>query len=174
MATWDDVKKADIKPPTSKKEIKEARQLRRENQKTYDNYNVEEGEGYRSRLEALWVSEFENCDSLVCVECVQVPVWITGPYGRFLGSYTPDLVIESGPNRDRTYVELKPNHKLAMADDRPVRALELNPGYKFIVIGGYSYSKRGVTCRLLTGDKELVRKNVPVKEVLRFLGCGEE
>jgi hypothetical protein len=58
-----------------------------------------------------------------------------------------------------------------MEDDRQKRALELNPGYKFAVIGGYPYSKKGVTVRLLTGKKEIVHKNVQVCDVLKFMEC---
>jgi hypothetical protein len=158
----------------TKKDIKEAQKLRNANQKVYDSHKVEkievDGVVFRSRLEALWVAEFENCDSLHCVECVKVPLWITGPYGVFLGDYTPDLVIYNSDG-STSFVELKPNHKLAMADDRQKRALELNPAYRFVVIGGYPYSQRGVTVRMLTGKKESVNKNVKVPEVLKFLGC---
>lgn len=158
-----------------KKASKEAQKLRQKNQEFYDSHNVEpteyNGQVFRSRLEALWVAEFEDCDSLLCVECVQVPVWIDGPYGRFLSTYKPDLIIESGSNRDRIYVELKPNKELAMADDRQKRALELNPKYKFVIIGGYPYQSRGVTIRMLTGTKEQVKDHIQVSEVLKFLGC---
>lgn len=148
----------------------EAHQARQQNQKAYDRFNVEATNGHRSRLEALWVEQFERCDSLRCVECVFLPVFIDGPYGRFLSDYQPDLVIDL-PDGSTVYVELKPNHELAMADDRQKRALDLNPEYRFVVIGGYPYSKRGVTVRMLTGLGEEVHKYIKVPQVLKFLGC---
>lgn len=148
----------------------EAHQIRQQNQEAYDSHNIEPTNGYRSRLEALWVAEFETCDSLQCVECVKVPVWIEGPYGKFLSNYVPDLVVET--QEGRVFVELKPNHDLAMADDRQKRALELNPKYRFVVIGGYPWSKKGVTVRMMTGTQEIVHKKVPVSQVLALLGCG--
>ena len=157
------------------KKAKEAHALRQKNQKTYDSHNVEptelaDGTVVRSRLEALWVAEFEGCDSFHCIECAQVPVWIEGSYGPFLSNYKPDLVIYLADGSS-VFVELKPTHELAMADDRQKRALKLNPRYKFAVIGGYPYSKRGVTLRLLTGKQELIHKNVPVCDVLKFMEC---
>jgi hypothetical protein len=157
------------------KKVREARKLRKLNQEYYDSHNVEpttlaDGTVVRSRLEALWIAEFENCESLTCFECVQVPLWIEGPHGRFLSNYAPDLSI-SLADGSTVYVELKPNHELAMADDRPKRALELNPRYRFVIVGGYPYSKRGVTVRMLTGTKEEVHEKVPVCDVLKFLEC---
>lgn len=161
-------------PKKLTKAAKEAIQLRQQNQEYYDSHNVEpmilDGKVFRSRLEGLWYEQFKNCDSLVCVECSKVPVWIEGPYGRFLSDYKPDLTI-SLADGSQVYVELKPNHEVAMADDRQKRALELNPKYKFVVIGGYPYSKRGVTLRMLTGKKELLHKHVQVCDVLKFLEC---
>lgn len=157
MADWDKV-------------ANEAHQLRQQNQEAYDATNVEPTDGYRSRLEALWVAEMDQCESLHCVECVRVPVWITGPYGKFLSNYTPDLVVDTPDGR--VFVELKPNEELALADDRQKRALELNPRYRFVVIGGYPYQGRGVTVRMLTGDKEIIHKKVQVRQVLSLLGCG--
>lgn len=158
----------------NKKESTAAHKLRQKNQEYYDSHNVEptevDGQAFRSRLEALWYEEFKDCDSFHCVECVQVPVWIDGPFGKFLSNYKPDLTIYLADG-STAFVELKPNHDLAMADDRQKRALELNPRYKFVVIGGYPYSKRGVTVRMLTGKKEFVKKNVQVCDVLKFLEC---
>lgn len=151
----------------------QAHELREKNQEFYDSSNVEptehNGRVYRSRLEALWVAEFDDCDSLECVECVQVPVWIDGPYGRFLSNYKPDLVIQTGT--ERCFVELKPNKELAKADDRQHRAGLLNPKYRFVVIGGYPYESRGVYVRLVSGGKEMTVEKMPVDEVLKFLGC---
>lgn len=153
---------------------KEALKLRQQNQEYYDAHNVEptevEGQVFRSRLEALWYEELKNCESFSCVECARVPVWIDGPYGKFLSEYKPDLTIETTDGLV-VYVELKPNHKLAMADDRQKRALELNPKYRFIIIGGYPYTKRGVTVRMMTGKQEVVHKYVKVCEVLSLLEC---
>lgn len=152
------------------KESKKAHQLRQDRDKAYDKFNIEPTDGYRSRLEALWVAEFEGCDSLECVECTMVPVWIDGPYGRFLSDYKPDLTI-SLRDGSKVFVELKPNHKLAMEDDRQKRALELNPRYRFVVIGGYPYSKRGITVRMMSGSSEVMHEKVPVCEVLKLLEC---
>lgn len=153
-----------------KKVSEEAHQVRQKNQEAYDEFNVEPTDGYRSRLEALWVAELEECEFFQCVECELVPVWIDGPYGRFLSNYKPDIVIQNADGK--IFVELKPNHELAMADDRQKRALELNPKYKFMIIGGYPYQGRGVTVRMLTGKKESVNKDIQVSDVLKFLGCG--
>lgn len=146
-------------------------QIRQEIDDIYRQSNVEPTDGFRSRLEALWVAEFEGCSEIICVECTRVPLWITGPYGKFLSNYNPDITVESKTG-DRTFVELKPTTEMALTDDRPTRALELNPHYKFVVIGGYPYQGRGVTVRLLTGTQEKVYKQVSVPEVLKFLGCG--
>lgn len=151
------------------KVAEEAHQLRQKNQEVYESHNAEPTNGYRSRLEALWVAEFEACDTLHCVECVKVPIWIDGPYGRFLSNYTPDLVVETGT--ERIFVELKPNKELAKDDDRQHRAGQLNPKYKFMVIGGYPYESRGVYVRLVSGGKEMTVEKMPVDEVLKFLGC---
>lgn len=165
------VKKTVKKPG---KAAKEALKLRKANQDFYDAHNVEpmevDGQVFRSRLEALWYDELKHCESLVCVECARVPVWIEGPYGKFLSEYKPDLTIET-TDGSLVYVELKPNHQLAMTDDRQKRALELNPKYRFVVIGGYPYTKRGVTVRMLTGKNEVVHKYVKVCEVLKLLEC---
>ncbi len=181
MGVWDEITNL---PTPSKKELKrqekaskEALKQRQTTQKYYDRYKVEsaehEGLVFRSRLEALWYDELKDCESFTCFECVKVPVWIDGPYGRFLSNYEPDFHVTL-VDGSSVYVELKPNHGLALADDRPNRALELNPKYKFVVIGGYPYSKRGVTVRMLTGKGETVHKYVQVPEVLKFLGCGDE
>jgi hypothetical protein len=178
MGVWDDIQKL---PTPTKKELKkqekvskEAHKQRQATQKYYDKFQVEsaeiEGLIFRSRLEALWYEELKDCDSFTCFECVKVPVYIDGPYGKFLSNYEPDFHITLSDGSS-IYVELKPNHKLALADDRPKRALELNPKFKFVVIGGYPYSKRGVTVRMLTGKGETVHKYVQIPEVLRFLGC---
>lgn len=156
---------------TQKKASKKAHQERKARDQAYESFNIEPTDGYSSRLEALWVAEFDGCDSFQCVECVRVPLWIDGPFGRFLSDYKPDIVI-SLADGTRVFVELKPNHELAMDDDRQKRALELNPRYRFVVIGGYPYQKRGVTVRMLTGDKEVVHKNTPVSSVLELLECG--
>lgn len=154
---------------------REAHQLRQRNQEYYDTHTVEptiasDGTVCRSRLEALWLEEFLGCEAFECMECVQVPLLIDGPYGRFPSNYMPDLVVS---NQDgRIFVELKPNRKLALDDDRQERALQLNPHYKFVVIGGYPYSKRGVTVRLLTGTDKKTYSDVPVETVLRLLGCA--
>lgn len=168
------VKKTTQRPS---KEAKKAHKLRQQNQKYYDSHNVEptetEGTVFRSRLEALWYDELKNCESFTCFECVKVPVWIEGPFGKFLSTYSPDLHI-SLADGSSVFVELKPNHDLAMADDRQKRALELNPKYRFVVIGGYPFSSRGVTIRMMTGKNEIVKKNVKLREVLTFLECGCE
>lgn len=177
-SVWDDIKYVKPDPKEVKKQEragKRAHKQRQETQKQYDKFNIEpttleDGTELRSRLEALWVAEFETCDSFNCIECISVPLWIDGSYGKFLSSYTPDLSLTIADGTT-VLVELKPNHKLAMADDRPKRALELNPQYKFIIIGGYPYSKRGVTVRMLTGKKELVHKYIQVCDVLKFLDC---
>lgn len=157
-----------------KKAAKQAHKLRQENQKHYDQFKVEstevEGLVFRSRLEALWYEELKDCESFMCFECVQVPVWIDGPYGKFLSTYSPDFSISLADGTS-VFVELKPNHKLAMEDDRQKRALELNPKYRFVIIGGYPYTKRGVTVRMLTGKNEDVHKYVKVCDVLSFLEC---
>lgn len=180
MGVWDNLNtKPDPKAQKrQERAAKKAHKQRQETQKQYDKFNIEpstldDGTEVRSRLEALWVAEIDSCESFHCLECVQVPIWIDGSYGRFLSNYTPDLVIYLSDG-STTFVELKPNHKLAMADDRQKRALELNPSYKFVVIGGYPYSKRGVTVRMMTGTKEIVHKYVPVCDVLRLLECGCE
>jgi hypothetical protein len=178
MGVWDDIQNIKVDPKAQKKQEragKKAHKQRQEIQKSYDKFNIEpttleDGTEVRSRLEALWVAEFEGCNSFHCLECVEVPLWINGSYGRFLSSYTPDLVIYLSDGTT-SFVELKPNHKLAMADDRPKRALELNPDYKFVVIGGYPYSQRGVTVRMLTGKKEVTHRYVQVCEVLKLLEC---
>ena len=177
MGVWDDIKNIKEDPKQKKRQEragKQAHKKRQENQKYYDKFAVEsteiEGLVFRSRLEALWYDELKDCNSFTCFECIKVPVWIDGPYGRFLSSYEPDFHI-SLSDGSSVFVELKPNHKLAMDDDRPKRALELNPGYRFIIIGGYPYSKRGVTVRMLSGKKELVHKYVQVCDVLKFLEC---
>lgn len=180
MGVWDNIGNL---PVPSKKELKQqekaskkAHKQRQETQKYYDKFSIEstevEGLVFRSRLEALWYDELKDCESFTCFECVKVPVWIDGPYGRFLSNYEPDfhISLEDGTS---VYVELKPNHKLAMADDRPARAVELNPKYRFIIIGGYPYSKRGVTVRMVTGKGETVHKYVQISEVLKFLGCSD-
>lgn len=153
----------------------EAHKLREANRKTYDATSVEptevDGRVFRSRLEALWYEEFKDCESFDCFECSLVPVWIEGPFGKFLSNYKPDLsiILKDGT---KVFVELKPNHELAMADDRQKRALELNPRYRFVVIGGYPYQSRGVTVRMLTGKQELVHQKVQVCEVLKFMECN--
>lgn len=123
----------------------------------------------RSRLEAEWLEELIDCDHFKCVECVQVPVWIEGPYGRFLRNYKPDLAVDNVDGQ--ILIELKPTVKLALEDTRQKRALELNPRFKFIVIGGYPNRKNGVLVRLLTGNQEKVYDGVSTCEVLQFLGC---
>lgn len=178
MGIWDDVNKpVKLDPKVQKaqeKAGKKAHKKRVQIDKQYKQFNVETVEAddlvFRSRLEALWYDELKDCDSFVCFECVQVPLWIDGSFGRFLASYSPDFAIEL-TDGSTVFIELKPNHKLAMADDRQKRALELNPSYKFVIIGGYPYSQRGVTVRMLTGDKEVVNKRVQVADVLKFLGC---
>jgi hypothetical protein len=161
---------------TQRKLSKKAHELRQKQQEGYNEFNVEptevNGTPVRSRLEALWIEELSDCDSFKCVECVKVPVWIDGPYGKILGNYQPDLLIETAEGK--ILVELKPTKKLALIDDRPKRALELNPKMKFMVVGGYPYSQRGVTVRLLTGDREKVYNEVNVCQVLEFLGCNCE
>lgn len=160
--------------PKKTKETAAAHQLRQRNQDYYDSHNVEpteiDGQAFRSRLEALWFEEFKDCESFHCVECIQVPLWIEGPFGKFLSNYKPDFTIYLADGSS-VFVELKPNHELAMTDDRQKRALELNPRYKFVVIGGYPYTKKGVTVRLLTGKNELVYKNIKVCDVLKFMEC---
>lgn len=157
-----------------KKAAKEATKIRQHTQDLYDKFTVEpaeiEGVVFRSKLEALWYEEFKGCDSFICFECVQVPLLIDGRFGQFQATYEPDFHIILSDNTS-VYVELKPNHKLAMADDRQKRALDLNPKNRFVVIGGYPYSQRGVTVRMLTGDKESVHRYIQVAEVLSFLGC---
>lgn len=152
-----------------------AHKLRQANQEYYDSHNVEptevDGQVFRSRLEALWYEEFKDCPSFECFECARLPVWIDGPFGRFLSEYKPDLTIILGDG-SKIFIELKPNHDLAMADDRQKRALELNPKYKFVVIGGYPYQSRGVTVRMMTGKKEINRKNVQVCDVLKLMECN--
>lgn len=160
-----------IKSKGSKASEKTAFQLRQDNQERYDKWNVEpttleDGTVVRSRLEALWVAELEVCDSFRCVECVKVPLWIEGPYGKILGNYKPDILIELN-NGNRIFVELKPTADLALADDRAKRALELNPKYKFVIIGGYPYNKR-LTVRLLTGENEKTYPNMKVCDILKF------
>jgi len=154
-----------------KKVSDEAHQERKKRDAIYESHNVEPTDGYRSRLEALWVAQFEQCESFHCVECTKVPLWIDGPYGRFLSNYTPDLVIYL-KDGSTVFVELKPNHELAVQDDRQKRALELNPRYKFAVIGGYPYESRGVTLRMLTGKQEQVHRYVQVSDVLKFMECN--
>lgn len=87
-----------------------------------------------------------------------------------LSNYKPDFLFETATG-DRVLVELKPTHELAMTDDRQKRALELNPKMKFAVIGGYPYDKK-ITVRMMTGDKEIVHRNVPLSAILDLLGCG--
>lgn len=150
-------------------------QKRQDRDDAYEAFNVEptvlaDGTIVRSRLEALWVEQLADCDSFKCIECVQVPLWIEGPYGVFLSNYKPDLKIEL-EDGSTVMVELKPTAALALDDDRQKRALELNPSYKFIVIGGYPYTRKGVTVRLLTGKQEKIFKSVSVCDVLKFLGC---
>lgn len=158
----------------NKKAAKVATKLREQTQEYYDQFKTEsikvDGLAFRSKLEALWYEEFKDCASFVCFECVKVPVMIDGQFGRFQGDYEPDFLISLADGTS-VYVELKPNHKLAMVDDRPKRALELNPKYRFVIIGGYPYSQRGVTVRMLSGDKELVHRYVKVCDVLKFLEC---
>lgn len=171
-ASPEEIRKAEAK---QRRASKKALKQRQERDAVYDKFNVEEstlsdGTVVRSRLEALWFDELSQCESFECVECSKVPLWIDGPYGRFLSNYKPDFTLEL-PDGTRMFVELKPNHDLAIEDDRQKRALELNPKYKFVVIGGYPYSQKGVTVRLLTGKKEVVQKNVSVSDVLKFLGC---
>lgn len=155
-----------------KAEAKKAHQKRQKNQERYDSFNVEPSEvngiQVKSRLEALWVEELSDCEHFVCVECEVVPVWIQGPYGKFLSNYKPDLIIENADGK--IFVELKPTTDLCLEDDRQQRALELNPKMKFLVIGGYPYSKR-LTVRLMTGKQEKVFKNVSICQVLQLLGC---
>lgn len=171
-ASPEEIRKAENK---QRRASNKALKQRQERDAVYDKFNIEEstlkdGTVVRSRLEALWLDELTQCDSFECIECSQVPLWIDGIYGRFLSNYKPDVTLELSDGT-RMFVELKPNHDLAMDDDRQKRALELNPKYKFVVIGGYPYSKKGVTVRLLTGKKEVVQKNVSVSDVLKFLGC---
>lgn len=157
-----------------KKLSNKAQKLRNDNQEFYESHNVEptelDGRVFRSRLEALWYDELKDCESFSCIECARIPVWIDGPFGKFLSEYKPDLTIEM-TDGSTVFVELKPNHKLAMADDRQKRALELNPKYRFVVIGGYPYTNRGVTVRMLTGKNEIVHKYVKVCDVLKLLEC---
>lgn len=160
-----------------------ARKAHKERQgrdRIYKDHNVEEQEvtlpdgtviQVRSRLEALWLKRLAECESFVCFECTQVPVWIQGPYGQFLSNYKPDITVELADG-SRVHVELKPTHQLAMADDRAKRAAELNPKMKFVVIGGYPYAGKGVTVRMITGKNEKVLKKVDPKDVLIFLGCS--
>ena len=159
----------------NKTAAKQAHKLRQQAQNIYNQYTIEptevDGTLVKSRLEALWYEELKHSESFECIECVKVPVWIVGPYGKFLSNYQPDFVIKTS-NGERIFVELKPNKKLCLADDRQQRALELNPRMKFIVIGGYPYSKRGVTVRLLTGAKEVVYENAPICSILELLECG--
>ena len=159
---------------TSRNDGNQAHQIRRKRDKAYEAHKAVptevNGVLVRSRLEALWIEELTGCESFKCIECVLVPIWIDGPFGRFLSNYRPDLVIET-KSGERILVELKPTHELAMDDDRQKRALKLNPKYRMIVLGGYPYSKRGVTVRMLTGEREIAHKNISVCEVLRFLGC---
>lgn len=171
-ASSEEIRKAEAK---QRRASNKALKQRQERDAIYDRFNVEEstlsdGTVVRSRLEALWLDELTQCDSFECIECSKVPLWIDGPYGRFLSNYKPDITLELNDGT-RMFVELKPTHELAIEDDRQKRALELNPKYKFVVIGGYPYSQRGVTVRLLTGKKEVVQKNVSVSDVLKFLGC---
>ena len=152
---------------------KEAHQLRQHIDSLYaQNVEPTEVNGMiaRSRLEALWIEQLSTCEYFRCVECVPVPLWIHGPYGTILRNYLPDIVIENADGK--IFVELKPTTELALVDDRQKRALELNPHYKFVIIGGYPYQGRGVTVKLLTGTVEKVYKNVSVDQVLQFLGCA--
>jgi hypothetical protein len=155
--------------------IIEAHQRRQATEDQYNRFNIEPTEvagiTVRSRLEALWLEELQDCDHFKCVECTKVPIWIQGAYGPFLSNYTPDFVVENNTNHERVFIELKPNKDLALGDDRQQRALELNPRYRFIVIGGYPYSRKGVTVRLLTGKQEIVHHGISVCQVLEFLGC---
>lgn len=159
----------------SKDPIKRAHQLRQKNQQHYDAHTaepttLEDGTVVRSRLEALWIEALADCASFRCIECVQVPLWIQGGFGKFLSNYRPDLKIEL-TDGSVILVELKPTAELAMSDDRQQRALELNPKMKFLVIGGYPFSKKGVTVRMLTGKKEVVHQHVQVCDVLQLLEC---
>lgn len=157
---------------------KKAHKKRQTNQERYDQFNIEpttvEMENgsviTKSRLEALWLEELKDCDSFKCVECIQVPLWIDGPFGKFLSNYKPDIIIEL-KDRQKIYLELKPTIELALADDRQQRALKLNPRMKMVVIGGYPYTKKGVLVRLLTGNEEIIHRDVSVCSVLEFLGC---
>lgn len=171
MGIWDNL---DNLPPLQEN-YSEEMQRREKRNEDYEKFCVEptalaDGTMVRSRLEALWIAEFINCDSFYCTECVPVPIWIDSRYGKFKGDYKPDLIIYLSDGSS-TFVELKPNHKFAMADDRQKRALEITPEYRFVVIGGYPYSKRGVTVRMLTGKDEAVHRYVQVCDVLKFLEC---
>lgn len=118
----------------------------------------------RSKLEAEWIVALESCSP--CYECLQLPIKQKGRNGPFVGTYTPDLIIGD------VYVELKSDAKYAKKDTRQVRALELNPEAKFIVIGGYPKSP-SLYIKMVSSEGIKEFKKMKIRDVITFLGCGE-
>lgn len=116
----------------------------------------------RSKLEAAWIQALEACSP--CYECLQLPIKQKGRRGTFIGTYTPDLVVED------VYLELKSDAKYAKKDSRQVRALEMNPEAKFLIIGGYPHQSLYIKMVSSEGVKEYKKKKL--NDVKNFLGCG--
>ena len=118
----------------------------------------------RSKLEASWITALECCSP--CYECLQIPIKQRGRRGTFIGTYTPDLIIED------VYLELKSDAKYAKKDSRQVRALELNPEAKFLIIGGYPHSK-SLYIKVVSAEGVKEFKGMKLSDVQSFLGCGD-
>lgn len=117
----------------------------------------------RSKLEAAWIIALESCSP--CYECLKLPIKQKGRKGPFIGNYTPDLII------DDVYVELKSDAKYAKKDSRQVRALEVNPEAKFLVIGGYPH--QSLYIKIVSSDGVMEYKGMKLYDVKNFLGCGD-
>jgi hypothetical protein len=117
----------------------------------------------RSKLEANWITALESCSP--CYECLQIPIKQKGRRGPFIGNYTPDLIIGD------VYLELKSSPKSAKKDSRPIRALELNPEAKFMIIGGYPHQSLYIKVVSSEGIKEF--KGMKLNDVKNFLDCKE-
>lgn len=116
----------------------------------------------RSKLEAAWIKALETCSP--CYECLQLPIKQKGRRGDFIGTYTPDLII------DDVYLELKSDTKYAKKDSRQIRALELNPEAKFLVIGGYPHSA-SLYIKMVSSEGVMEYKKKKLSDVKGFLGC---
>lgn len=125
----------------------------------------------RSILEAKWITALTGSYCQVeCYECRVLKVIqqnrTTG--GLFVGTYKPDLMLLDFSGQE-VLVEIKPTFEEMASDDRPTRALVIQPNLRFLVLGGYPDGDFHV--RMVSAVGERTFRNVSLPQLLELLGC---